>query len=66
MQTTPQPEQRPDLSLAEACMLCGGSLQLRASPGQIWTYCTSCHWLAKSRLGLNTEGIQIEFQPLVA
>jgi hypothetical protein len=55
-----------DLTLPEACLVCGGALQMRPSPGVVWSYCTSCHWLAKSRLYLSPGGLQMEHRPSLA
>jgi hypothetical protein len=45
-----------DFSLAGACLLCGGDLQIRVGPGRAATFCPSCRWISRPHMTRGEEG----------
>ncbi len=48
--------------LPQGCMLCGGSVNIRKTPGGgAHSYCSHCHWLSRPRLRMNKDGLELSF-----
>jgi hypothetical protein len=53
-------EQTADFALEKACVSCGGTLEIRVTPGNgAWGYCAACHVL--SRPELVVDGHRLSF-----
>lgn len=51
-----------EFTLPEGCMLCGGSVTIRSTPGNgAHSYCPHCHWLSRTRLRMRKEGLEIAY-----
>ncbi len=35
-----------DVTIPEGCLLCGGDLVVRFTPGGTASYCRTCHWIS--------------------
>ena len=54
--------QRMDFVLPQGCMVCGGELTVRNTPGSgAHGYCGHCHWLVRPRLRMRREGLEIAY-----
>lgn len=45
-----------DVELAHGCILCGGKLELRLSPGRATTYCATCRWISRPQMQRDDDG----------
>ena len=55
-------ERIADFTLPEGCMLCGGSVSIRSTPGGgAHSYCPHCHLLSRTRLRMRKEGLEIAY-----
>ena len=45
-----------DVELEEGCILCGGTLELRVSPGGASTYCRACRWISRPQMQRDAAG----------
>jgi hypothetical protein len=55
-------ERIADFTLPEGCMLCGGAVSIRSTPGGgAHSYCAHCHWLSRTRLRMRKEGLEIAY-----
>lgn len=45
-----------DFSLAGACLLCGGDLEVRVGPGRATTFCRACRWISHPHMKRGDEG----------
>ena len=51
-----------EFTLPEGCMLCGGAVSIRSTPGGgAHSYCAHCHWLSRTRLRMRKEGLEIAY-----
>jgi hypothetical protein len=51
-----------EFTLPEGCMLCGGAVTIRSTPGGgAHSYCPHCHWLSRTRLRMRREGLEIAY-----
>ena len=51
-----------EFTLPEGCMLCGGAVTIRSTPGAgAHSYCPHCHWLSRTRLRMRKEGLEIAY-----
>jgi hypothetical protein len=51
-----------EFTLPEGCMLCGGAVTIRSTPGGgAHSYCAHCHWLSRTRLRMRKEGLEIAY-----
>lgn len=51
-----------DFVLPQGCMVCGGELSVRNTPGGgTHAYCPTCHHLSRPRLRMRREGLEIAF-----
>ncbi len=51
-----------EFTLPEGCMLCGGAVTIRSTPGNgAHSYCAHCHWLSRTRLRMRKEGLEIAY-----
>ncbi len=48
-----------DFSLEGACILCGGDLQVRVSPGAARTVCTRCRWISRPHRRREEDGVHV-------
>jgi hypothetical protein len=64
---TATPENNPGENIAEftlpqGCMLCGGEVSIRSTPGGgSHSYCPHCHWLSRTRLRMHKDGLEIAY-----
>ncbi|HEX9052113.1 MAG TPA: hypothetical protein VF841_16400 [Anaeromyxobacter sp.] len=56
--TTDASESR-DFSLEGACILCGGDLAVRMSPGRASTVCKSCRWISRPHMMREGDGVHV-------
>jgi hypothetical protein len=55
-------ERIADFTLPDGCMLCGGAVSIRTTPGGgAHSYCPHCHWLSRTRLRMHKEGLEIAY-----
>ena len=55
-------ERIADFTLPEGCMLCGGAVSIRSTPGGgAHSYCAHCHWLSRTRLRMRKDGLEIAY-----
>lgn len=55
-------ERIADFTLPEGCMLCGGAVSIRSTPGSgAHSYCPHCHWLGRTRLRMHKGGLEIAY-----
>lgn len=48
--------------LPQGCMLCGGAVNIRKTPGGgAHSYCSHCHWLSRPRLRMHKDGLELSF-----
>jgi hypothetical protein len=53
-----------ETTLPEACMVCGGDLALKVSPGRgASSYCKSCHWFGKPEVTATATGLKVTYKP---
>ncbi|PTL81869.1 hypothetical protein [Vitiosangium sp. GDMCC 1.1324] len=51
-----------EFTLPEGCMLCGGAVSIRTTPGSgAHSYCAHCHWLSRTRLRMHKNGLEIAY-----
>ncbi len=51
-----------EFTLPDGCMLCGGAVTIRSTPGNgAHSYCPHCHWLSRTRLRMRKEGLEIAY-----
>jgi hypothetical protein len=51
-----------DFVLPQGCMLCGGAVSIRHTPGSgAHCYCPQCHWLSRPRLRMRRDGLEIAY-----
>ncbi len=48
-----------DLNVAQGCLTCGGTLEVRTTPHGTWSHCRDCHRLSRSKLAMTPMGIQL-------
>ena len=48
-----------DFFLEGACILCGGDLAVRASPGRARTVCKPCRWISRPHLRHEEDGVHV-------
>jgi hypothetical protein len=53
-----QPDSR-DFSLAEGCILCGGELRVRVTPGGARSVCIACRWISRPHMRREGDGIHV-------
>lgn len=52
-------ERTAEMTLAAACLTCGGDLLLRLSPDGARTYCPVCHVIAKPKVRFGPGGLAL-------
>lgn len=50
-------EKTAELTLPDACMTCGGPVQLRVSPDGVRIYCARCHTIGKATVQLQAGAL---------
>lgn len=48
-----------DFSLEGGCILCGGDLAVRVSPGRARTFCKSCRWISRPHMAREEDGVHV-------
>jgi hypothetical protein len=48
-----------DFSLAGGCILCGGDLAFRVTPGRARSVCKACRWISRPHMRRDDEGIHV-------
>jgi hypothetical protein len=48
-----------DFSLEGACILCGGDLAVRLTPGRARTVCKACRWISRPHLHREDDGVHV-------
>jgi hypothetical protein len=46
-----------DLNVGEGCPICGGTVCVRTTPGQVWSYCPACRRLSQPKMAVGHQGI---------
>lgn len=55
-------ERIAEFILPEGCMLCGGAVTIRSTPGGgAHSYCPHCHWLSRTRLRMHKGGLEVSY-----
>lgn len=54
-------ERFAEFVLPDGCVLCGGSVSVRASPSGAHSYCSKCHMLSKPRMRVKENGVELSF-----
>lgn len=52
-------QQAADLELAEACILCGGTLSMRIAAGSAATYCRTCRWISRPAVRRHDDQVSL-------
>ncbi len=55
-------ERTAEMTLSNACAVCGGDLSMRVSPDGARTYCADCHLIDKPAVKWNSEGARLDVQ----
>jgi hypothetical protein len=50
---------RRDFSLEGGCILCGGALEVRVTPGEARTVCLTCRWISRPHMRREGDGIHV-------
>jgi hypothetical protein len=53
------PTESGDFSLEGGCILCGGDLQVRVTPGGARTVCMSCRWISRPHMRREDDGVHV-------
>ncbi len=53
------PTESKDFSLEGGCILCGGDLAVRVSPGRARTVCKSCRWISRPHMRREEDGVHV-------
>jgi len=48
-----------DFSLEGGCILCGGDLAVRLTPGRARTVCKACRWISHPHMRREEDGIRV-------
>jgi hypothetical protein len=48
-----------DFSLEGACILCGGDLAVRLTPGRARTVCKACRWISRPHMRHEEDGVHV-------
>ncbi len=48
-----------DFSLEGGCILCGGDLVVRVSPGRARTVCKACRWISRPHMRREEDGVHV-------
>ena len=51
-----------ELTLPEACMVCGGDVQVRMNPSGAFCFCDHCHLITTARTRIGDEGLRVDFR----
>jgi hypothetical protein len=54
-------EKFAEFTLPEGCLMCGGAVSIRATPGGAASYCAQCHWLSRPRVRVKENGLEISY-----
>ena len=54
-------ERVAEFTLPEGCLMCGGEVSIRATPGGAASYCAHCHWLSRPRVRVKDNGLEISY-----
>lgn len=54
-------ERFADFVLPDGCMLCGGSVSVRATASGAHSYCPQCHWLSRPQMRMRGNGVELSF-----
>ncbi|MBJ6761611.1 hypothetical protein JGU66_12620 [Myxococcaceae bacterium JPH2] len=62
---TPNGERFADFVLPDGCMMCGGSVSIRATPSGAHGYCAKCHWLSRPQMRVRPNGVELSFSTTI-
>ncbi len=48
-----------DFSLEGGCILCGGVLAVRLTPGRARTVCKACRWISQPHMRREDDGVHV-------
>jgi hypothetical protein len=54
-----RPAEARDFTFEEACILCGGDLEVRLTPGGARTYCRACRWISRPVVARGQDGMRV-------
>lgn len=54
-------ERFAEFTLPDGCLLCGGSVSIRATPAGAHSYCPQCHWLSKPQVRVRGNGLEVAY-----
>jgi hypothetical protein len=57
--TEASPSESKDFSLEGGCILCGGDLAVRVSPGRARTVCKVCRWISRPHMQREEDGVHV-------
>ena len=52
-------EATTELEVAEACILCGGTLSMRVGARSAGTYCRTCHWISRPHVHRHDDHVSL-------
>lgn len=52
-------ERVADFTLPEGCVLCGGEVNIRATPAGAHSYCPSCRHLSRPQLRMKKDSLEL-------
>lgn len=53
------PTPSKDFSLEGGCILCGGDLAVRLTPGRARTVCKACRWISRPHMKRDEDGVHV-------
>ena len=59
-------ERFAEFTLAEGCMVCGGTVTIRATQAGAHSYCPTCHWLSRPQMRVRGNGLELAFSTSAA
>ena len=62
--TGEQATERMEFTLSGGCIVCGGAMSVRMSPGAIRGYCGRCSWISKPLIWQSGKEVSVLHPPL--
>jgi hypothetical protein len=59
-------EEPREFKLAGGCVVCGGPIDVRVTPGSVRAYCAPCGWISRPLLWQSNGQVGIAHPPLAA
>jgi hypothetical protein len=52
-----------ETTLPNACVLCGGDVELKVTGKLARSYCKTCHWVGKPDVSVTFDGLRVAYKP---